>query len=86
MLQTLLSAKGEQDYTKYLYGWDSKTGFKAEHDNYYLLYPRMTRQFLKGMTGSEEIRVDSDKVPLKYAGEKKANPINVATQARLVME
>ena len=112
MLQTLLSAKGEQDYTKYLYGWDSKTGFKAEHDNYYLLYPSMTRQFLKGMTGSEEIRVDSDKDPnlwlitadkkfvrmlendvielgtdpLKYAGEKKANPINVATQARLVME
>jgi hypothetical protein len=30
MMQTLLSAKGEQDYTKYLYGWDSKTGFKAE--------------------------------------------------------
>ena len=112
MLQTLLSAKGEQDYTKYLYGWDSKTGFKAEHDNYYLLYPSMTRQFLKEMMGSEEIRVDSDKDPnlwlitadkkfvrmlendvielgtdpLKYAGEKKANPINVATQARLVMD
>ena len=42
MMQTLLSAKGEQDYTKYLYGWDSKTGFKAEAGGDYNLLLSMT--------------------------------------------
>ena len=42
MLQTLLSAKGEQDYTKYLYGWDSKTGFKAEAGGDYNLLLSMS--------------------------------------------
>ena len=37
MMQTLLSAKGEQDYTKYLYGWDSETGFNAEEGDWHLL-------------------------------------------------
>ena len=34
-MQTVLSAKGEQDWTKYLFGWDSKTGFRAEHGSWY---------------------------------------------------
>lgn len=38
MMQALLSAKGELDYTKYLFGWDSKTGFNAEHASWYELY------------------------------------------------
>ena len=42
MMQTLLSAKGEQDYTKYLYGWDSKTGFKAEAGGDYNLLLSMS--------------------------------------------
>ena len=35
MMQTVLSAKGDQDWTKYLFGWDSKTGFRAEHGSWY---------------------------------------------------
>ena len=42
MMQTLLSAKGEKDYTKYLYGWDSKTGFKAEAGGDYNLLLSMS--------------------------------------------
>ena len=112
MMQTLLSAKGENDYTKYLYGWDSKTGFYAEHGDYYLLFPGIAKDFLKEMTGSEEIRVDYDKDlnlwfvtsdmefvrmlendvielgtdPIKHSGEKKSNPVYVATRKRLVMD
>ena len=112
MMQTLLSAKGENDYTKYLYGWDSKTGFYAEHGDYYLLFPTIAKEFLYGLTGSAEIRVDYDKDPnlwfvtsdmefvrmlendvielgtdpIKHSGEKKSNPVNVATRTRLVMD
>ena len=112
MMQTLLSAKGENDYTKYLYGWDSKTGFYAEHGDYYLLFPTIAKEFLYGLTGSAEIRVDYDKDPnlwfvtsdmefvrmlendvielgtdpIKHSGEKKSNPVNVATRTRLVID
>ena len=46
MMQTLLSAKGELDYTKYLFGWDSKTGFGAEHGSWYELKERATWQYV----------------------------------------
>lgn len=39
MMQTLLSAKGEKDYAKYLYGWASKSGFNAEEGgDFYIIY------------------------------------------------
>ena len=58
MMQTLLSAKGEQDYTKYLFGMDSKTGFNAVRVDYYVTIPTIARS-----NNNKWARIDSTKDP-----------------------
>ena len=63
MMQTLLSAKGDENYTKYLYGMDSKTGFKAERGDWYLLLYSGKNPLIEIGSPSDWYRIDYSKDP-----------------------